>query len=514
MKAIVLLHMLVLLAAVARAQDTPISGAEARNELAQTGTVANATIEGTLDLEGLRHPSGGTLKLHGILKNAPAAALEIYDSELGGLRAPRSDWHQPIDIEHSVFKGHVELSGARFEKDFACRRCRFQTFQARRARFEEEADFGSSKFIDLVNFSGSHFHSVSFDGVRFADAGGGPIFNETDFAGEARFTRMKTGTAPAFFIGARFREEANFRGCRLGRGVFAVRDEPGQPASPFATDIANFGGVADFRLCHFLNGADFTAAAMHDGARFDTVALPSGILDLRGLTRTAGDIVLRDMVLGPGATIAIDQEGIASLVTDAAGFDPERWHGLSRDMLEAMAARAKALGADRAGRLLSYQAAGMPGASLTDRATWILQWPSANSTDILRPLELGGIAWLCAALLTLKRGALAEVATVGAATPDLFSRVIEPLYRPLDEAAARDASFPQALPKRAIAAATFGFVLVFKLGTRRFRLALKEGWRISALFALWVAGFLVVAVIVTTAAQLLPGLHELISALS
>ncbi len=505
----------------AQAADAQLSGEAARGALAATGHLDDVQIEGALDLAGLTTPDGGPLILYkvdlrGALRGAPAAALQIWDSVLGGLRAPHTEWRSPVDIESSEITGHVNLDGARFEKGFACRRCTFSSLSAFRARFDDDADFSFSDFKGLVNFGAARFHSAAFDGARFEEADG-PNFSETDFAGEARFARVSTAEAPVNFLGASFRGEANFRRCDFGRGVFSRLNAPDKRAGPIDTEIASFGQLADFRSCEFRRGADFAAAAFQAGARFDGATIPEGVLDLRGLTRVEGEIVLRDIKTGPRATLALDEESIAHLQLDSAGLDPARWRGLSPDVLDSIADRAKALGFESSARRLHYvantQRAWGAGATLADRAKWASQWPSANGTDLVRPLVLGGVLWLCAALLTLKRGVLVEVAASGEEKANVFARVTEPIYLPAEEAALQAGRLPKSAFERAAAAAAFGFALVFKLGARRFRPAYPGRWRTRGLFVIWLAGFAAVAVIVVTTGQMLPGLREMMSAL-
>lgn len=510
-----------------------MDAAEARRILAREGGLADAVVEGDLDLGGLAHPAGGALSLHGValrgsLRGAPAAPLEVSRSEFGGLRAPRSLWRHPLTVERSVFTGRVGLDGARFEGAFACRRCRFAaSVSARRARFGEEADLAFSEFAGIADFTAARFRGAGFDGARFTDTeGGGPLFDEADFAGPARFAGLDTGAAPAFFRGATFREEASFRGCRIGRAVFAPAPaEQGAAANPFEAAVTVFGGPADFRRCRFEAGADLAAAALRAGARFDGAALHRGLLDLRGLTQAGGEIVLRGLRLDPGgAAIAADEGAIGSVVADPALFAPAAWRDLSPTALAALAARAQALGAAVEGRRLAFAAttrrAAAPEAGWEERLAWALEWPTRNYTDLARPLLLGALAWLAAFLATLGPGALAAVAPEeggGAArSGPLLLRVLDPLHLPLEAAAvpARHAWCPATARGRAAAAAAFGVALVFKLGSRRWRpMAAGGGWRPPLLAALWLAGFVLVALIGATALRLLPGLRELAGAI-
>jgi len=506
-------------AEIAQATEAPLSGEAAREALAATGTLDSVQIEGALDWP-LTTPDGSPLilnevNLRGALRNAPAAPLEIRRSKLGGVHAPHVEWRSPVDIERTDFTGHVNFDGARFEKEFACRRCRVSSLSARRARFDDDADFSFSEFEGVVDFGAARFHAAAFDGARFSEGGGAPNFSETDFAGEARFTRVSTGEAPANFLGASFRGEANFRSCDFGRGIFSRSDAPDKRAGPMDTEIASFGQLADFRSCEFRHGADFSAAAFQAEARFDGATVPAGVLDLRGLTRAEGDIVLRDMRMGPQATVALDEESIARLRSNSTGFDPSRWRSLSPDYLDAIADRAKLLGFERSARRLQYEASTQRAfgadATFADRAEWALQWPSANGTDLARPLVLGGFLWLCAILLTLKRGVLVEVVAPEGEKANLFVRVAEPIYLPPEETALQTGRLPKGAYERAKAAVAFGFTLVFKFGARRFRPAHAARWRASGLFIIWLAGFAAVAAV--TVGQMLPGLREMISAL-
>ncbi|HUO55109.1 MAG TPA: hypothetical protein VMU18_10225 [Rhodoblastus sp.] len=522
---------LVLLSALASAFATngihaagaPLSGEAARETLAKTGVLDGVQIEGELDLSGLTSSNGRPLtlnevELRGSLRNAPAAPLEIWRSKLGGLRAAHAVWANSVEIEHSTFAGHVNLDGARFAKDFACRRCRFSSLSAFRVRFDGDADFSFSQFDGLVDFGGARFHAAAFDGARFSEDAGAPNFSEADFAGEARFPRVSTGAAAANFLGASFRGEANFRSCDFGYAVFSHMNAPGKRAGPLDSDIASFAQLADFRSCRFRRGADFAAAALTGGARFDGATIGAGTLDLRGLTRVEGEIVLHGAILGPQAAIAVDEEAIPHLKTDSTGFDPRRWSGLSPDLLEAVAGRAKALGADRAARGLQFAASGQRvwsgDATLADQATWALQWPSENGTNLLRPVLIGALLWFCAVALALRRGALVELAAPDAEKAGLLARIVEPIYRPLDESTLKTTRLPGDAYERAVAAAAFAFALVFKFGTRRFRPVKASRWRMAGLFVLWLVGYVAVAVIAVTAAQTIPGLRDILSALS
>jgi len=521
-----------LFVSTARAEEQQIvPAAEAQQQLRQDGRVADKVIEGDLDLKGLTHPTGGILllnavKLHGRLINPPSAPLEVVQSELGGLYAPGSEWQHSITIEHGIFlrsgnsQGIVNLDRAVFKKGFTCHRCRLLSVLARRARFEQDADFSFSSFSGVADFSATWFRAAAFDGARFADPEQpelGPNFTETDFVDEARFANIDNGSASVSFLGASFHSAANFRGCHIGRGDFGLKKGSGQPTSPFDTDVAIFGGVLDFRRCLFVRGVSLSGGGLHAGARFDSAILRSGELNLESLSQAEGKIVLRDLTLGPDVTFSIDESAIGSIEADAIGFDPKRWQLMPSNVLDALAARAKALGETTVSRRLVFLAAEKrakaPNASWTDRAIWALQWPTSNSTDAALPIAAGVVAWLLAALLTLQRGALVAVAPAGASLGPL-AKVVEPLYRPLDDAAVwQAAACPVVWSERAHAAAAFGFVLVFKFGTRRFRPILERGWRVSALAALWVVGFLLVAEIAFTIAQLVPGLRDLLAAI-
>jgi hypothetical protein len=298
----------------------------------------------------------------------------------------------------------------------------------------------------------------------------------------------------------------------MGQGDFGLKIS-GPPTTPFQTDVATFGGVLDLRHCHFVRGVNLSGAGLRAGARFDSAALESGELNLESLSQAEGKIVLRDMTLGHHVTFSMDESGIGNIEADAIGFDPARWKLMPDKVLDALAARAKTLGETTVSRRLEFLAAEKrANDSWTARAVWAMQWPTANSTDAAVPLALSAVAWLLATLLTLQRGALVAVAPTSP-SPGLLSKVVEPLYRPLEDAAVREAACPVGWSGRAYAAAAFGFALVFKLGTRRFRPIMERGWRVSALAALWMAGFVLVAEIVFTMGQLLPGLRDLLAAI-
>jgi uncharacterized protein YjbI with pentapeptide repeats len=508
MRALVLL---LLIGGGAWASDTRIHADEALQTLAREGRLRDATVEGDLNLNRLEAPGpGGTLSMEsvvvlGSLRGAPDAPLEIVHSVLNGLRVNETLWRHPLVIERTTIMGPAILNSARFEKGLACRRCIVRSvLSLRRTSFGDEADFAFSELDGPVDFGGARFRAASFDGVRIG--GEDPVlFNEADFGGPARFAGMQASRLS--FLGVTFREDANFRGCRVARSVFA----PGLPDSFFANAVAVFGGVADFRRCVFADGLDLPEVGLRAGARFDHVNLRAGVLDLRRLGPANGEVVLSGLVLGAGARVAIDQSSVPLLATDAEGFAAERWAGLAPDTLDALAARARALGFAVAARRLEFVAASARSdAGWSERANWALQWPTENLTNLGRPILLGICAWAFAALATLRRGSLVRIAPEGAA-PGLFARVIEPLYRPIEDPSARHAVCPVSIRARATAAASYAFALIFKLGMREFRPA-EGGWYVSILSVLWLAGFGIVALIVATMAQVLPGLRELVTA--
>jgi len=516
---------LLLLTAGATTGTDHIDGAAARQSLQRDGSLADVTVDGDLDLAGLRPADGDTLLLQsvtilGSLRHAPAAALEITGSQLGAWRSSHTVWHESITIERTTFAGRVGLDASRFTA-LSCRRCRFLGgVSARQARFGGETDFGFAEFRGPVDFSGATFHAAAFDGARFTDPGGA-LFNETDFVAAARFAGIDTNGGPILFRGAAFRDQALFAGCRIGLAVFAPADvtAAGRASNPFATDATIFGGVADFRHCRFGGGADFRTAALRAGARFDGAVLPRGVLDLRELTQAGGDIVLRDLRFGSEAAIAADESGIGDIVADRAAFAPALWHGLTPAALDALAGRAEALGAPVEARRLGFAAAAeraaKAGARWQDRVAWWLQWPTANYTDLARPILLAAAAWWIALLAAVPRGRLAWVVPAeAAAEPGVFARIVEPLYQPLDSAACeRQAWCPATRRGRLAAAAVFAFALIFKLGSRRWRVARGDGWQPPVLMGLWLAGFVLIALIAATALQVLPGLRDLTDAM-
>jgi hypothetical protein len=503
----------------APASAAPIGGEEARRILQQDGRLLDVEVEGDLDLDGLAHPSG-TLALQGVrlggsLRGAPAAALEIVHAALGGWRAPRAVFAHPVLLERTRIAGRVGLDEARFAQGLACRRCRFAGgVSARRARFEGEgADLSFSDFASIADFSAARFAAAAFDGVRFHGEAG-PVFNDASFAGPAQFNGVATGAAPARFLGATFRDEVSFRGCRIGRAVFSVAN--GAAETPFGLAVAAFAKTADFRLCRFGSGVDLAGAALRGGATFADAALDAGVLDLRRLTTLGGEIVLRGIVLGPAARIAVDATGIQGLVAEPARFEPAGWPGQDAQTLDALAARAKAQGAETGSRRLAFAAtqarAAAPGAAWDDRAALALAWPTRNATDLLRPLLLAALAWLAALLLTLPRGALAQLPP--AKEPGgVLARVLGPTYLPMSAEEARGAHRPGGVAERIGAAASFGLALVFRLGSQRWRPLPGAAWRTVTLALLWLAGTLLGALILATALRLFPDLQILTGAL-
>jgi uncharacterized protein YjbI with pentapeptide repeats len=512
---------LLLAAITAGAAAQPLDPQAARQRLLQTGTISGTTIAGDLDLADLKHPEGGALLLFdvvltGSLRGAPDSPLEIIESRIGALRLPRTRWRQALTIERTRILGRVGLDGARFEQVLACRRCRIDgTVSALRTRFDAELDFAFSDLAGSVDFSAARFTGVSFDGVRFADPGGA-LFIEAEFAGPARFAGIDTGQAPLYLTGAGFRDEANFRACRIGRLVGASPPAPpGVAATPLNTQLTVFGGLADFRRCRFDAGVDLTGAAFRSGARFDGVELARGTLDLSGLTQ-AGEIVLRGLRLGPDASIAVDESGIPGLLADRPVFTPSIWRGLPPDTLDALAARARALGAAMQGRELGYAAtiarAEAQGADWQARAARLLRWPTRNGTDPFRPLLLAVLLALAAALLVQPRGVLARVRPEdGKPSPGPLVPVLAALYQPVppEEILPRGAWCPRTEGGRMAAAIAFGFALVFKLGARDWRCIIAGRLRTVMLFVLWLLGFVLAGLTLATLLEQLPELREI-----
>lgn len=516
-----LLPVLLLLAALPSAAETLDAGS-ARARLAHAGTLADVQIDGDLDLAGLAHPSGGTLSLFavrllGSLRNAPESPLEILDSELGAMRLSRARFRQPLSIERSRIDGRIGLEATRFEQGFSCLRCIVGGgVAARRARFDGTTDLAFSEFRGPVDFSAARFAAVSFDSAHFADPRG-PVFIEADFTGPAIFSGIDTGTAPVVLVGASFRDQAVFRGCRIGQLV-AAPPESGA-ASPLSNAVTAFTGQGDFRRCSFAHGADLRGVALRAGARFDGAAIGAGLLDLRGLTQT-GELGIRGLRLGPDARVAADESSIGTLAADRAAFRPEAWRDLSPDALEALAARATALGAPAEGRALGFAAARArataPDASWDDRTSFALQWLTQNTTDPLRPLLLAGLLWLAAILVVAGRGMLVRIRPEpGKVAPGLLSRVIEPIFRPMetDDLLARGGWCPRGRVHQVEAAASFACTLVFKLGSRQWRPAAAPGWRMAVLVPAWLAGFVLMALCGATLLRVVPELRDVATAL-
>jgi hypothetical protein len=510
---------LCLLSGLAAAQDRPLlTPAEALTQLTSTGTLDSVAIGGDLDITGARAAAGGTLllldvHLEGRLIGAPDTPLEIFGTRLGGVRATNLAFAHPVTLERVLIDGRFGIDNARFAKPLVCRRCRITgTFSARRARFDDEADFTFADFSGGADFSAARFRTVAFDGARFA-ADPPTRFDEADFTGPAGFAGIDTSGGPIGFRGASFRDTATFRGCRLGPAVFAPADRDA-PQGPFRLSVTSIAGMLDFRRCT-LAGVDLHQAGLRGGARFEGAELVRGVIDLRGLS-AGGEVNLRALRAPPGAVLALDAAAAGGITADPPLLDAARLHQPDTETLEALAARARTLGNAIESRRLGFAAAAhraaSPEATLADRGTWALQWPTRNSTDLGRPLLIGAVLWLVAFLLVVPRGRLVGVPeAAGKAAHGLLARVLEPIHQP---PAAEGAGqwCPRTPADQAIAAAGFALALVSKLGPRTFRPAL-QGWQAGAIALLWYLGFVLVALVTATSIALVPGLKEIFGAL-
>lgn len=508
---------LCLLAGLAAAQDRQLlTPAEAQAQLRSTGTLDGVAVGGDLDVGGLRHPQGGALLLldlhiDGRLVGAPDAAIEIFATRLGGLRATGQAFAHPVTLERVLVDGRLGIDSARFAKPFACRRCRITgTASARRARFDDEADFAFTVFAGGADFSAARFRAAAFDGASFA-ADPPARFDEADFAGPASFAGIDTQGGPISFRGSSFRDAAIFRGCRLGAAVFAPAGHDA-PESPFRLSVTSIAGMLDLRRCT-LAGVDLREAALRGGARLDGAELTRGPIDLRGLS-AGGEVTLRALRAPPGAILALDAAAAAGITADAALLDEARLYAPDIETLETLANRARTLGSAIESRRLAFAAAGsragLPQATLADQGNWALQWPTRNSTDLGRPLWIGGVLWLVAFLLVLPRGRLVAV-PVGKASASVLARVLEPIHQPPAPDAAGQWC-PRTRAARLGAAAGFALALVSKLGPRGFRPVLR-GWQGAVIAVLWYLGFVLAAVVTATGITLIPVLKEIFGAL-
>ena len=143
------------------------------------------------------------------------------------------------------------------------RLAQFQTLNANKLQFGEQAWFSRAQFGEQARFSGAQFGDrAGFIGAQFGDQA---VFHDAQFGEQAWFGGAQFGDR-AGFIGAQFGDQARFNGAQFGDQARFIGAQFGDRA---VFDDAQFGDQAWFGGAQFGDQARFIGAQFGDRAVFD-----------------------------------------------------------------------------------------------------------------------------------------------------------------------------------------------------------------------------------------------------
>ena len=507
--------------------------------LRDSGRAGPAIVDDDIDLSRLAPPPGvgsqvivlQDVAFRGSLHGAPSVRMRIEGGSICELKPEGAAFARPIELR-GVAIGAARFQGAKLGAAWTCLECRFC-----------RADFEQTSFDDRATFTGSVFGAPRAEGLcrrPVSPSCGEAEFAEAAFAGPARFDRASFQSPASFagaefrdiarfarstaergiiFIGARFRREAEFRDCSFADADFGPNADAAVPTSDEATE---FFARTDFRRCRFtgvtrFNDTVFSGDAVFSGARFSGPAVSFlGVLALRSLD-------LRGVSIADGVALKLDPAAVDAIRLDWDALRPAVLRGLPNEeraaTLEALSRRLNDGGESRAALAVGFDAKrarrqqetlcggdSVGGCAAGEAEWWLWTWPTRNGSDLTLPLAALALLWLAMVAAGLPRGRVL--------VPPARREDAEPIYDTLPAAEFPEGTCCAFGPRRVGEAFSFATGLVFKLGSRRQRLAGPASRRLRltadlALRAVWLLGWVMIALAAGVIAASFPGLKAL-----
>ncbi len=527
------------LAARALAAEPPVLGAdELAAALRQNGRAGPAVIDEDVDLSRLKGPADAAdpaielrdVRFRGRLRGAPAAPLRMVGGSICALEAQGAVFAHPLDLQ-GVAIGAARLARARLGAAWTCLECRFCRANFEQAKFLEGATFTGAAFGEpppgglcrepiaagcgAADFAEARFAGPArFDRTSFR---AGASFDAAEFRDSARFARS-AAAGPIGFLGARFRRDAEFRDCAFADAYFGPSIE--RPAIVATTE---FAGRADFRGCRFGGAARFDEAVLAGDALFGRARFSGPVASFRGVLASRSLDLRGTVVDRPDAAVELDPTAADAVRLDWDTLGPPVLRGLPAEAraatLDSLSRRLDDAGESRAALAVGFEAKrvrrrqealcgddSLGGCAASEAEWWLWTWPTRNGSDLTLPLAALALLWAATAAAGLPRGHIV--------IPPARREDAEPIWDCLAAGQFPDGAYCALGPRRAGEAAGFATGLVFKLGSRRQRMAGpgSSGLRVAASLALRLVsllGWAMIALAAGVIAASFPGLRAL-----